>query len=69
MFLWVFLEDAKLCWKSHKNRFSYDVSLRSTANWIESITNKSVSCDIFIYLSPVPGKTIYVNHVTIKDSI
>lgn len=69
MFLWVFLEDEKLYWKPHKNRFSYDVSLLSAANWIESITNKSVSCGIFIYLSLVPGNTIDVNHTTIKDSI
>lgn len=69
MLLWVFLEDAKLCWKSHKNRFSYDVSLLSPANWIGNITNKSVSCGIFTYLILVPGKAIYVKYITIKDSI
>lgn len=42
--LWVFVENAKLCGKSHKNRFSCDVSLLSPANWIGNFTNKNVSC-------------------------
>lgn len=69
MFFWVFLEDAKLCWKSHKSKFSYDVSLLFPASWIGNITNKSVSCGIFTYFNLVPGKTVYVKYVTINDFI
>lgn len=64
IFLWVFLEDAKLCRKAHNNRFSYDMSLLFSANWIGNITNKSISRGIFTILCENPSsKKNYVHEI------